>query len=68
MILMQGTMLQLNKLWKIGERLGVGGFGQVYAATCDGVDAAVKFVRKLPGGKQSGPPMTRGVSVLASGL
>ncbi|SCF29518.1 serine/threonine protein kinase [Micromonospora purpureochromogenes] len=49
---MQGTSVQLKRLWKIGERLGGGGFGQVYAATCDGEDGAIKFVRKLPGAQR----------------
>jgi eukaryotic-like serine/threonine-protein kinase len=52
MILMQRTTLQLGKTWKIGERLGGGSFGQVYAATCDGEQAAVKFVDKLPGARR----------------
>ncbi|MDR6320056.1 serine/threonine-protein kinase [Actinoplanes couchii] len=49
MIFMQGATLQLGKFWKIGERLGGGGFGQVYAAAGGGEDAAVKFVKRLPG-------------------
>jgi eukaryotic-like serine/threonine-protein kinase len=35
--------------WLIGEPIGRGGFGQVYAARCDELDAAVKFVEKAPG-------------------
>ena len=35
--------------WKLGELLGEGGFGQVFAASADGVQAAVKFVPKEPG-------------------
>lgn len=49
---MQGTTLQLGKAWKIGEPLGDGGFGQVYAATRDGEQAAAKFVPKLPGAQR----------------
>jgi eukaryotic-like serine/threonine-protein kinase len=49
---MQGNSVQLNKLWKIGERLGGGGFGEVFAAACGSEDGAIKFVRKLPGAKR----------------
>lgn len=52
MIVMHGTSLQLDRLWKIGDRLGGGSFGQGYAASCDGKGAAVKFVRKLPGAQR----------------
>ncbi|WP_088319480.1 serine/threonine-protein kinase [Kineosporia sp. R_H_3] len=49
---MQRTTLQLGRLWKIGERLGGGGFGDVFAATCEGAEAALKLVRKLPGAQR----------------
>lgn len=42
--------LQLERRWVLGEPIGEGGFGKVYAATGpDGSPAAVKLVRKAPG-------------------
>lgn len=49
---MAGMTLQLGRLWKVGERLSGGGFGEVYAASCDGESAALKLVRKLPGAER----------------
>ncbi|MGY4433947.1 serine/threonine protein kinase [Bradyrhizobium sp. F1.13.1] len=44
------TTIRLNKDWVLGERLGAGGFGQVFAAESpDGSGAAVKLVPKASG-------------------
>lgn len=40
--------LKLKHTWHVGQRIGGGGFGQVYEAT-NGIEAAVKFVPKAPG-------------------
>lgn len=42
-------MLRQWKEWQIGELLGEGGFGSVFAATDGQAEAAVKFVPKEPG-------------------
>lgn len=45
-----GRVIELARRWKIGERLGSGGFGTVYrAAGEDGTQAAAKLVPKVPG-------------------
>ena len=42
--------ITLKEDWILGDRLGAGGFGQVYAAeNRDGLRAAVKLVPKAPG-------------------
>ncbi|MGY4413198.1 serine/threonine protein kinase [Bradyrhizobium sp. LB7.1] len=42
--------IRLKHDWVLGERLGAGGFGQVFAAeNQDGLKAAVKLVPKVPG-------------------
>lgn len=44
------TIISLKKDWTLGEQLGAGGFGQVFAAeSSDGSKAAVKLVPKEPG-------------------
>ncbi|UPJ62703.1 serine/threonine-protein kinase [Bradyrhizobium sp. 191] len=44
------TIISLKKDWILGERLGAGGFGQVFAAESpDGSKAAIKLVPKVPG-------------------
>jgi serine/threonine protein kinase len=44
------TTIRLKKDWILGDRLGAGGFGQVFAAESpDGLKAAVKLVPKVPG-------------------
>lgn len=35
--------------WRLGDRIGEGGFGRVYEATSNEGDAVVKFVKKQPG-------------------
>lgn len=48
-----GPALHLQHQWKVGQRLGSGGFGQVFSATGeDGTPAAVKFVPKVPGAER----------------
>lgn len=42
--------LQLGQLWTLGQRVGGGGFGQVFAARSEeGKDAVAKLVPKAPG-------------------
>jgi len=44
------TIIKLAQDWTIGSRIGVGGFGQVFAAeNQDGLKAAVKFIPKARG-------------------
>jgi serine/threonine-protein kinase len=44
------TTIRLKHDWVLGDRLGAGGFGQVFAAeNQDGLKAAVKLVPKVPG-------------------
>jgi hypothetical protein len=52
MILIQSRTIQLRKPWRLGERIGEGGFGEVYAATTDGMSAAVKLVPKASGAER----------------
>lgn len=45
--------LQLQQLWTLGEPIGAGGFGQVYAATsAAGETAVAKLVPKAPGAER----------------
>ncbi|MEV0292138.1 serine/threonine-protein kinase [Nocardia sp. NPDC050710] len=46
---MQGQSVALTMTWLIGERIGGGGFGNVYAATCGSRAAVAKFVPKERG-------------------
>jgi eukaryotic-like serine/threonine-protein kinase len=41
--------LELTRKWNVGERIGGGGFGQVYAARSDDTAAVAKLVPKEPG-------------------
>jgi len=44
------NVIQLGRRWELGEQLGKGGFGRVFAAEADdGTPAAVKLVPKEPG-------------------
>ncbi len=42
----QGDVVQLDRAWRIGARVGSGGFGQVFEAASDDVTAVAKFVPK----------------------
>ncbi len=45
--------LKLKREWTLGERIGEGGFGQVYAAHSSGFESAVaKLVPKVPGAQR----------------
>jgi hypothetical protein len=44
--------LQLGQEWVLGERIGGGGFGQVYAAKSDDCEAVAKLVPKDPGAER----------------
>jgi serine/threonine-protein kinase len=47
--------LKLTSEWDIGERIGGGGFGEIYAATSPdhrNLSAVAKLVRKAPGGQR----------------
>jgi serine/threonine protein kinase len=44
--------LQLGQEWVLGERIGGGGFGQVYAAKSDDREAVAKLVPKDPGAER----------------
>ncbi len=45
------TDIQLERRWRLGDLLGSGGFGRVYATVSDdGEEAAVKLIPKVPGG------------------
>ncbi len=44
------TEIQVDRRWRLGDQLGSGGFGHVYAATSDdGEEAALKLIPKVPG-------------------
>jgi serine/threonine protein kinase len=43
------TRLELTRTWSVGERIGGGGFGQVYAVTSDDTVAVAKFIPKEHG-------------------
>ena len=46
-------VIRLTEEWRIGDRLGAGGFGNVYAAWSeDGKPAVVKFIPKDPGAER----------------
>jgi len=47
------VIIQCASRWELGERLGEGGFGQVFAARAeDGREAAAKLVAKVPGAQR----------------
>src|SRR4051794_37291680 len=47
----RGTEIALKHLWRVGEPLGVGGFGQVWSAASNEYrgEGALKLVPKAPG-------------------
>ncbi len=46
---MTGEILHLAREWVVGDLIGAGGFGEVYEASGNGEDVAVKFIPQLPG-------------------
>jgi serine/threonine-protein kinase len=42
-------VIKLERDWEIGEQIGEGGFGRVFAASANGEEAVAKFVPKQPG-------------------
>lgn len=46
---MTGEGLELQQSWVVGESVGSGGFGHVYALEGDGPPSVTKFVPKAPG-------------------
>lgn len=48
----KGTKISLERLWTVGERIGGGGFGQVYEASDGQLSAAIKFVPKDRGAER----------------
>jgi eukaryotic-like serine/threonine-protein kinase len=46
---MKGSHLALGRTWQVGDRIGAGGFGQVFAVTSGDEEAVAKFVPKAPG-------------------
>jgi serine/threonine-protein kinase len=48
MVMKKGTRLALAREWTVGEVIGAGGFGRVYAVTSDGEEAVAKLVPKDP--------------------
>jgi serine/threonine protein kinase len=45
----KGKRLKLDRTWIVGDRIGGGGFGQVFSVTSEGESAAAKLVPKAPG-------------------
>src|SRR5437660_10382680 len=43
------TLIKLKREWTLGERIGGGGFGKVYAAASNSERAVIKLVPKTPG-------------------
>ncbi|MGQ5696318.1 serine/threonine-protein kinase [Rhodococcus erythropolis] len=49
-LVVEGAQIQLGQRWTIGDRIGSGGFGQVFAVRGDdGGEAVAKFVPQVPG-------------------
>lgn len=48
----KGTKISLERTWTVGDRIGGGGFGQVYEATDGEESAAIKLVPKDPGAER----------------
>ncbi len=45
----QGTVIKLSREWTLGDQIGQGGFGRVFAASSGDQDAVIKLVPKDPG-------------------
>jgi hypothetical protein len=50
--LILARQIQLGKLWTLGERIDGGGFGQVFVASSDDIEAVAKLVPKAPGAER----------------
>src|SRR5437879_5999418 len=46
---MKGSQLILSRTWEVGDRVGRGGFGQVYLVKSGEDEAVAKLVPKAPG-------------------
>jgi serine/threonine protein kinase len=46
---MKGSQLRLSRIWEVGDRIGSGGFGQVYLVKSREDEAVAKLVPKAPG-------------------
>jgi serine/threonine-protein kinase len=46
---MKGHVLDLAAMWVVGDRIGTGGFGQVFTVRSGADQAVAKFVPKTPG-------------------
>src|SRR6185437_13843463 len=46
---MKGHVLDLTARWVVGDRIGAGGFGQVFTVSSGADQAVAKFVPKTPG-------------------
>src|SRR6266487_883836 len=46
---MKGSQLELSRTWVVGDRVGGGGFGQVYQVKSGEEEAAAKLIPKAPG-------------------
>lgn len=45
----KGTVIKLSREWRLGDQIGRGGFGKVFAASSGDQEAVVKLVPKDPG-------------------
>jgi eukaryotic-like serine/threonine-protein kinase len=48
----KGTVIKLSREWTLGDQIGQGGFGRVFAASSGGTEAVVKLVPKDPGAER----------------
>jgi hypothetical protein len=48
----KGTVIKLSREWRLGDQIGQGGFGRVFAASSGGTEAVVKLVPKDPGAER----------------
>jgi hypothetical protein len=49
---MCGTVITLSREWLLGDQIGRGGFGRVFAASSGNQEAVVKLVPKDPGAER----------------
>jgi serine/threonine-protein kinase len=48
----KGAVIKLSREWTLGDQIGQGGFGRVFAASSGGTEAVVKLVPKDPGAER----------------